>query len=178
MQNFIKELTRLCLIWVFAFSSAFTVLAATQANTDESRGVVYRLYKEFGWVAYFSSNKDSESHLGGSILQQPRPVLSQYFDDELTELMMKEEACETTNVGELCNLEFDLLFGSQDTAATDLTITQKGASRTLVSYTYPSDQSKMQIEYQLRKVGAGWKISDVVYIREKRTSLKALLSKR
>lgn len=97
---------------------------AVESSVD---AVVYRLYKDFGWTAIFDGTViEEEERLGKPIAWQTFNVLNRYFTPELSKLILKEARCRISKRGELCNLEFDLMFASQDPAATDLLITAIG----------------------------------------------------
>lgn len=154
-------------------------LVCRSASTEQadSAGVVYLLYKEFGWVALFAPDPKAEHYLGAEITDQPEPVLRHYFDKELSRLIVKEAVCLRQHRGELCNLEFEPLYGSQDPAAEDLLILPHAADQIWVEYTYPATRAKITIQYRLRHTAQGWRITDIVYPNANQLSLKALLSR-
>jgi len=145
--------------------------ANNQAETQA--GVVARLYKDFAWQAVFSVQKTWLP-----IASQPRPVLEKYFDDELTALLMAEQQCLARRKGELCRIDFDLIFASQDPAAADLTVKQKGRETVSVEFVYPSSNEKIRVEYRLRQTPKGWRISDMRYSNMPGITVKQLLRKK
>ena len=83
-------------------------------------------------------------------------------------------ACTRKHPGELCHLEFDPLFGSQDVSATELSIQPVDARVVAVTYTYPSTGQKIKLLYQMQATPAGWRITDVIYV-DSGTTLRKLL---
>jgi hypothetical protein len=70
----------------------------------------------------------------------------------LIALLLKEKECVSKNKGELCKLDFDPIFGSQDTGVSDMTIRQNGENIVDVEYVYPSNRKKIQLKYKLSKL--------------------------
>ena len=155
---------------------ALVCRSATTEQAD-SAGVIYQLYKEFGWVALFAPDPKADHYLGAEITEQPEPVLRHYFDKELSRLIVKEAACLRQHQGELCNLEFVPLYGSQDPAAEELRILPHAPDQVWVEYTYPATREKITLKYRLRHTAQGWRITDIVYPDANQLSLKALLSR-
>lgn len=88
------------------FLSSFIILLANAlflSNAQacfgriSSEDVIYQLYKDFGWVSMFSSADVAAHHLGNPITEQPRSVISQYFDEKLTRLLINEANCIVKN---------------------------------------------------------------------------------
>jgi hypothetical protein len=140
-------------------------------------GVVYQLYKDFGWTALFAPGKEADSLLGAGLLAQPRATLERYFDPALTDMILAEDACVKASPGMLCNLEFDPLFGTEDAAAMDLQI-KAVASTAVVQFIEPSSHSRVRIDYVLIKDGQRWKIHDIVYMTKNRLSLRSVLGRK
>ena len=162
----------------FLFLHVFLVPAffaqPAYSQIDDSTAVVYRLYKEFAWEALFASTDDAGKILGRPLLTQSREVLGKYFDDELVRLFLKESACVAKNPGELCKLEFNPIFASQDPAASELSITSANPRRVDVQFEYPSDHSKIRLSYVMGLTPKGWRIVDIKY-SDSDASLKDLL---
>lgn len=138
---------------------------------------IYRLYKNYGWVAFMGSDRDVSRYMGKDITQQKRKKLEQYFDSPLATLFIQESKCLTQNKGELCNLEFDPIFASQDPNANDLEIRQAANQIVRVSFLDPSSSEKKVLNYRMVKLKIGWRIADIIYETQGGISLKAILSK-
>jgi len=107
--------------------------------------------------------------------KQSYEVLTKYFDEALSSLFVKNQQC-MRKTGEVCSLDFDPIFASQDSAATDLTIKQTNGNTVQVQFIYPSNGQKINLEYKTVKTANGWRISDIVYEGSPKFSLKQLLS--
>lgn len=155
------------------------VLAAlifpTVSLGEDSSSVVYSLYKDYGWVALFSSPSDAEKFVGHPITEQPINTLEKYFDTELSMLLLKDEECNAKVSGELCLLEFDPLYGSQDTAAYNLKIVKINETQIRVQYVEPSNHKTITLNFFMIKRGNGWRISDIQYPSNGNVSLRKLL---
>ena len=88
------------------------------AKTDNEAAVVTKLYKDFAWQAVASQ----ADLFGDDLSHQRKETLEKYFSPALADLLVKDAACQTRSQG-ICNLDFDLLFDSQDPRVTDLNVT-------------------------------------------------------
>lgn len=155
---------------LFATSSA-ACLAAPRVTESADVTVVARLYKDFAWQALGSM----QNLFGKPVQQQSESILRQYFDPGLAALLVQERNC-VIRRREVCNMDFDPLFASQDPAATDFTIQGQGIGKVTVAFTYPSNGEKVKLDFLLKQVGRNWRISDVIYPNLRNASLKKLLS--
>lgn len=153
----------------------FCMSTATAAPrvADERVAVVGNLYKAFAWQALSSS----DDVFGKPLTEQEGAVLLRYFDRELTSLLVDDHRCAVTT-GELCNLDFDPIFASQDSAATDLSIRSLANNTVAVEFTYPSSGEKIRLEYRLTKNENGWRIGDILYPGMSKATLKQLLARK
>lgn len=159
-----------------AISLAIPILASPDAASrapDEQLVLVAEIYKAFAWQALSSAN----DIFGKPLLQQEGPILRRYFDKELASLLVKDRQC-AVRTGEICNLDFDPIFASQDPAAADLSIHSAPSDSVLVEFTYPSSGEKIRLEYRLAKSPAGWRVSDIRYPGMSNSSLKQLLARK
>jgi hypothetical protein len=143
------------------------------AKVDDEAAVVAKLYKDFAWQA-MASHADL---FGDDLSHQDKATLEKYFSPALADLLVKDAACQTRHQG-ICNLDFDLLFDSQDPRVTDLSVTTTSPGRVSVVYKDPVDEKKMQIDFEVARVGEAWKITDVIYKRPDRMSLRRILSRK
>jgi hypothetical protein len=165
---------------IYLFISVLVInssAAAYAGPLDSSAGVVSSLYRDFAWEAVISSPDDSVNLFGPSLEGQPKAILEKYFDEEIASLFIKNEDCEKKNVGEECSLDFDPIFASQDSSASDLTIKAIDSTRVEVMFTYPSNGQKIKIEYVTKKTLRGWRIVDIIYPSKNNESLKKILLK-
>lgn len=159
-----------------AMSLALYVLvlpAAAEHTPNEQVVIVANLYKAFAWQALSNAN----DIFGKPLSQQERPILQRYFDEELASLLVEDRQC-IGQTGEICNVDFDPIFASQDPAAIALSIRSAPNDIVAVEFTYPSSGEKVRLEYQLAKSQAGWRISDIRYPGMSDASLKQLLARK
>lgn len=159
-----------------AISLAFLLVAQTSAAPripDEKVAIVGSLYKAFAWQVLSSSNEV----FGKPLTQQEDPVLRRYFDQELTSLLIKDRHC-AAKAGEICNLDFDPIFASQDPAAVDLSIHSMPNDIVAVEFTYPANGERIKLEYRLAKNQGAWRIGDIRYPGMSDASLKQLLARK
>jgi hypothetical protein len=89
---------------------------------------------------------------------------------------VKDAACQIRSQG-ICNLDFDLLFDSQDPRVTDLEVRTTSPGHVAVVYKDPVDGKTMRIDFDVVRVSRTWKIADVIYSRRDKVSLKRVLSR-
>lgn len=152
---------------LFAFAGGGNAVAA-KVETDA--GVVAKLYKDFAWQA-IASQPDLFGH---DITQQSRSTLERYFTPELTNLLIKDVACKG-KFQEICNLDVDVLFDSQDPRVTDLEVATIAPGRVAVVFKDPISDETTKIEFIVTQVAGKWKIADIIYKRGG-WSLKKVLS--
>ncbi|MHA6824561.1 DUF3828 domain-containing protein [Ralstonia pseudosolanacearum] len=138
--------------------------------------IVYKIYGDYAWEALFSDQDEASKFLGKSLLRQPKSVLVRYFDDDLASLLVLEESCVEKNPGELCNLDFNPIFASQDVSASELSVNDVGDGRVDVRFYYPSNNKKMVVSFLVKKTGGGWRIFDIFH-ENGGVSLKKILSR-
>ncbi|MBI4595807.1 MAG: hypothetical protein HY730_05435 [Candidatus Tectomicrobia bacterium] len=150
-----------------AFSQILIVLMCFSVNSiaadsheyKKPEDVVAWLYRDFAWEAIMGHTYWKN----GSLLNQPREILSLYFSDELVSLILKDREC-VREKHELCNLDFNPIFVSQDPAATDLEISPADQSSTVhVQFIYPSNMKRIELDFKVERTTRGWRISDIVY---------------
>lgn len=161
---------RILAFTLFATSPA-ACLAAPPASEQADVAVVAKLYKDFAWQALGSM----QDLFGKPLQQQSESVLRQYFDPGLAALFLREREC-VSRRREVCNMDFDPLFASQDAAATDFSIQRTGIGKVSVTFTYPSNGEKLKLDFLVKQAGKTWRIHDVVYTNLQSASLKTLLS--
>lgn len=146
-----------------------TALAAT---TDGEAAVVAKLYKDFAWQALASQH----DLFGDDVAHQGKVTLEHYFAPALADLLVKDAACQARSQG-ICNLDFDLLFDSQDPRVTDLEVTTTSSGHVAAVYKDPVDGKATRINFDVARVGGQWKIADIIYSRPDKVSLKRILSR-
>ena len=96
-------------------------------------------------------------------MEQPRAVLAQYFDDSLTELILRDRAC-AERTHEICRLDFDPIWDSQDPGATELKVLATGDSSVVaVTFRFPSTGETIALSYRMVRTRNGWRVHDIAY---------------
>jgi hypothetical protein len=134
-------------------------------------GVVASLYRDFGWQAFASQ----QNLFGDDLAHQKKATLEKYFAPDLAELLVRDAVCQVRSQG-ICNLDFELLFDSQDPRVTDLDVQTVALGKVAVSFKDPVNDETTKIEFNLAQVAGKWKIADVIYRRNGESSLKKVLS--
>ena len=120
--------------------------------------VVAQLYRDFAWEAVV----EEPDWPGHGLLDQPRSLLSRYFDDTLVSLILKDRAC-AKRTKEVCRLDELPIWDSQDPAATALKIAATPDPTVVtVGFRYPANGQQITLAYHLVKTRAGWRIHDIV----------------
>ncbi|SEO77163.1 hypothetical protein SAMN02800692_2044 [Luteibacter sp. UNC138MFCol5.1] len=172
------SLRMMLLLSATACFSPINALAVDRRSAAGSLDVVAHLYRDHAWEAMASSSGPADTGFGPTIAEAPRSMLERYFEHHLVDLLQGDADCQAKHEGEVCNLDFNILFSSQDPAATDLTLEATGKDRVMVSFTYPSDNEKIRIEYITVETQAGWRIKDVIFHNMKDLSLAEMLGRR
>ena len=152
-------------------TSLIIALSAHAAPAQDMRAPVTSLYKAFAWQALSENNK----LFGDALMDQPAATLSQYFEPTLSRLIADDAACQR-RTHEICHLDFDILFDSQDPRVTDLTIAVASHNTVEVRYKDPVSDAETLITFTVAKQAAGWRISDVSYAKQGSKTLRKLLS--
>jgi len=143
------------------------------AGAESAQSVVARLYKDFAWQAL-----SSQSELFGDVLShQKKTVLDRYFSPDLTALFLQDESCQS-KTKEICSLDFDPLFASQDPGATDLEIGEAKSNTVPVEFKSSIGSAKVQLDFKMTMIAGAWKITDIIYTGMNKASLRKILSKR
>lgn len=143
------------------------------ASTPTSQaGVVAKLYRAYAWQA-IATQPDL---LGEGLAGESRTRLERYFTPELAQLLVKDSACQRKR-REICNLDFDPLFNTQDPRVTDLTVETTGPSTVRTQFIDPVTNEKTRITFRLTMVKRQWRIADVIYLGDPQVSLKTVLSR-
>ena len=143
------------------------------AKVNNEAAVVARLYKDFAWQAVASQ----ADLFGEDLSHQSKSTLEKYFAPALADLLVKDAACQMKSQG-ICNLDFDLLFDSQDPRVTDLDVSTTSPGKVSVVYKDPVDDKATRIDFDVARVDGAWKITDVIYNRPEQVSLKRVLSRK
>ncbi len=163
-----NKTNKLLLFVTFPLAISVCAMAADSHTYKKPEDVVAWVYRDFAFTTIMDYWKHS------LLIEQPKETLSLYFTDELAELILKDRKC-VRETHEICNLDFDPIFASQDPGAESLQIApaNKG-NRIHVQFTYPSNGEKITLVYEVQKTNRGWRIKDIIY--KNRPSLRKLLT--
>jgi hypothetical protein len=143
-----------CLFAVLILSLSSLFAAPPPPGAD---AVVSQLYKDFAWETV----ADHPEKPG--LIDQPRAVLSRYFDDGLTALILEDRAC-AERTHEVCRLDFSPIWDSQDPAASGVKVAAtKDPSVVRVTFRDPSSGEVTELTYRMTKTQTGWRVHDIVY---------------
>jgi hypothetical protein len=150
-----KSILKLALI----ISSSLCILQ--NANSEECStdglmkiGLVKNLYVNLG-----NQKNDSQG-----IVDQRKSVLGKYFDQKLSMLIMREEQCSES--GEICNLDFDPIYNSQDSVGDTVSyFCDKNNINVLITHSKKVSKSNKSIKvvYTFKSFNKIWKIDDLIY---------------
>ncbi|MEA2164055.1 MAG: hypothetical protein QOK37_2182 [Thermoanaerobaculia bacterium] len=144
---------------------SFASLAAATAPPPGANAVVAGMYKDFGWEA-----KPGHAEKPG-LIEQPRAVLSRYFDGTLTALILADRKC-VERTKEVCRLDFSPIWDSQDPSATKVNVLGSNDPAVVkVTFTDPESGRSTTLIYRMAKTKDGWRIHDIEY-----TSHESLLT--
>lgn len=146
--------------------------AHAAANESEAK-VVANLYKDYAWQAIAGQSDLFGGGLGG----QSKASLEKYFASDLAKLLAEDSACQV-RTREICNLDFDLLFDSQDPRVTDLEVEKSAPGKVRVQFKDPVTDETTRIEFKLAMVSGKWRITDIIYRKKDEPSLKSILSQK
>ena len=133
-------------------------IAADSRNYKKPEDVVAWLYRDFAFDAIMRRYWNN-----ASLIEQPKKVLRLYFTEEMASLITKDRKC-VKETHEICRLDFDPIFASQDPEAVDLTISPADQPNTVrVQFRYPGNGELISLAYQVQKTGGSWRIRDIVY---------------
>lgn len=169
MSSTVHKLTLAAVL--LAGASLSNSLAAPPKATPGDMALIVKLYKDFAWQALGTT----QDVFGKSLQLQDDVVLRQYFDPALAALIVQDREC-VSRRAEVCNMDFDPLFGSQDATVSDFTIQRESAGRIAVGFTSPSSGEKAKLLFHMKQSGAAWRINDVVYQDLRGASLRKLLA--
>ena len=161
---------------LFLLTSLFLVgLIARDGLAVEGRGiredvsVVRSLYDDFAGEAVLD-----EPGTRKQLLDQSQVVLARYFTPELSLLIRQDRDC-AARTREICKLDFLPIWASQDpTGATVKIAGESTLGEVVADIRYPNGE-KRKLIYRLKKVQAGWRIADIVYVDDGE-SLSRILS--
>lgn len=163
LSHFVKHL----LLNSLSFGMAALTSAAV-AGDDTLTSLVSKIYERYAWVAVFSADAENTRR---PLQQEALSTLREFFATDLADAVEQDWQC-VHRTHEICRLDFDILFDSQDPAATDLTIKAKRQGLVEVCFKGFSRETKCLL-YIGRQMQGKMRIEDIKYDSER--SLRTLL---
>lgn len=162
------------LLAVLALASVHRVaVAADPARDTGAVDQVVALYRSIAWQAVLQQPADA----GPGLLAQPATALGRWFDPVLAGLLVADHQCSRRS-GQICALDVDPLWDSQDPLGATVAITPGARSGEVrVQLAYGSGAPRAPLVFQLTATPSGWRIADIRYPAG-RPSLRALLQAR
>ena len=113
---------------------------------------------------------------GPEIKFDDKEILLEYFDNNLTNLFLKDLECKI-KYGRICNIDFDPIYCAQNGDDGSLELEIKSIANNshhffTVSFT---NVDRISLKYQLIQTENGWRVSDIIYPSGE--SLKEILSR-
>lgn len=125
------------LIFLLTFFPQFAAGQAISEDRNSSlQALVNDVYKRYSWVSVFSAEKQGDNSL--PLKQEAFEKLVEFFSHDLAAALRVDAEC-SKKTGDICALDFDILFDSQDPGATDLVVAQVQKERVQVCF---NDQAK------------------------------------
>lgn len=143
-----KNLFKL-LIFIFGLAITFYANSKEMTVTQSNLRLVQKIYKDF-----------PPTSTAKSISSQKSSVLSRYFDTNLTNLIVNDNLC-AQKTKEICNLDFDPIYNSQDVGYVNIKLVPIGTSNVVV--TLKGQGITTVLKYVLIKTPKGVKVSDIIY---------------
>jgi hypothetical protein len=148
------------------------VPGADQTREDRADAIVSQLYADYAWEVVLRDN-DART----ALLDEPRSVLSKYFDDSLVQLIVRDAECRKRTMG-ACRLNGSPIWDSNDPSAHDLSVVSTNDSSIVrVEFRrrgFRGADEVVRLSYTMVKGRAGWRVKDIV--RADGTSLVRVLS--
>ncbi len=142
-----------------------------QPAEADAKDVVATLYRDFAWEAVIDEPRMADQ----ALIDQPRPVLSRYFDGNLVDLILRDRRC-VAQSHDMCRLDYLPIWDGQEPRAYDMKILgNKDPSVVAVNFRYPGNGEAIELTYQMAKTNLGWRIHDIMSHRS-RYSLLSVLS--
>jgi len=164
-----RRFSMLALVWANAASLQMTVVAAPNADTAELSNLVSGLYTRYAWVAMFSTTPPPNAV---PLALANRAELQATFVPDLANAIWDDAQCAGKR-GEICTLDFDILFDSQDPSASELTVhADAQGSEALVCFKVAGGTRKC-LTFVGADIHGTAKVADIIYPGQR--SLRQLL---
>jgi hypothetical protein len=137
------------------------ILLLTVPNSAYASGLkefVESLYKQYAWVSVLSPAAASKFV---ALQDEKLLTLNKYFSRALSTAIHEDARCKG-DTKEICKIDFDILFASQDVFVSDLTVSHEVAGA--VSVCFRTIDAKKCLRIEAIQSANGWRITDIVYL--------------
>jgi hypothetical protein len=124
--------------------------ACVEAKRGGPGDVVRALYAAYPW-------EGSEA-----VQNEPREVLARYFDERMTDLLLKDREC-VKREGGLCNITAALLYAAQDAEIVDFRLCESARGPEWIDVRFRNFGTDVVIAFRTTRTKAGWRVADLVY---------------
>lgn len=150
------------LVFLILMALGFQTTNASQLNKMENSAedIVKKLYHDYAWQA-LGLDLDEPTITGQSL-----PELENYFSSAIAKLIVEDGEC-SERTEDICRLDFNIIFASQDSAAFEMQVFPKNNKDEIkVQFKYPSNHEVIKLTYKMTKTNKGWRIKDIYYENE------------
>lgn len=163
-MNILKNFWVLVFVGIASVFLQTTVVASPREQVTGVSNLVSGVYDRYAWVAVFSKTPSSNAV---PLALASRAELEKVFAPDLAKAIWSDAQC-ADKAKEVCALDFDILFDSQDPSARDLTV-QADPQSSLVSVCFEiSGGSRKCLSFVGVYVKGAPRVADIIY-SDKRT---------
>lgn len=159
----------LTIIGAVAILLQMSVAAAPGADTTRLSKLVSEVYARYAWVAMFSVNPPPSA---APLAQAKSAELQATFVPDLANAIWDDAQCAKKR-GEICTLDFDILFDSQDPSASDLTVESNANGSEVLACFKIVDGARKCLTFVGADIRGVTRVADVIYPGQR--SLRQLL---
>jgi hypothetical protein len=139
------------------FLALFCQTSLANVAADSLTPVV-QLYRDYAWEIVITKPATT-----ATFLTQPDAVWRRYLSPRLIKLLRRDRDC-VRRTKEICKLDFDPIWGSQDPTLAALAITADAKpQQALVTFTFPETGTRTILKFKLVNIDSAWRIDDIVY---------------
>jgi hypothetical protein len=168
-MNLARRFGLLTLVWGTALLWQTPVTSAHSADAARLSKLVSELYARYAWVAMFSITPPPNA---APLSKAKSAELQATFVPDLAKAIWDDAQCAEKR-GEICTLDFDILFDSQDPSASDLTVKSDAHGSEAVACFKVVEGASKCLTFVGADVRGATRVADIVYPGQR--SLRQLL---
>lgn len=159
MTSILSRAITVALLMLTLFDIAYAEPIGRLGQSSKLEKLVASTYKEYAWTIVFAPAQASSSAV--LLTQERLAKLKQIFADDLALAIVNDAQC-VNRTGEVCSLDFDILFDSQDSDARELLIRPKSNYRVEACFVDQTQKQKC-IEFVGSADKNGMRVYDILY---------------